>query len=179
MKGKTCLFLITLSLILALASLSPALAETAPVPTEGPFRLEEETFGPLYIGMPEAELREIPCAWEALGEPEFWGADGLEHWEVSCAGLGITLGLARNPGDGSGAFVYSFTATAPCEWKTPRGLGIGDTAAMIKSLYQDAIDTQWAPDTDEAVLIGTLYGGILAMLEEGRVVSLFFGAMAE
>lgn len=179
MKGKKRILLLTLGLLMAL-SLSPVLAEAVPLPAEEPFLLQEETFGPLHVGMPFAELAEVPCAWEALGEPELWGADGLEHWQVSCAESGLTLGLARNPGGEAGAFVHSFTASAPCEWKTLRGIGIGDPAESLMSLYADDLDPEWQATGDaQWVLIGTPYGGILANVEEGLIVSLFFGAMAD
>ncbi len=179
MKDKTRILLLALSLLMAFAQLSPALAEPDLPPAEGPFLLEEETFGPLHIGMPEKELREIPCEWLALNEPALWGADGLEHWDLFCAQYGVQVGLARDPGAGSEAVVFSVFATAPCEWKTLRGAGIGDTAETLKALYGDALAPEGAPEGTEAVLIGSLYGGILAGIQDGLVTSLFFGAMAE
>ncbi len=182
MKRKLRVPILVLSLMLALSGLSAALAETAGSaagPAAEGFNLEAETFGPLRVGMTEKELREIPGEWVAMGDPVLWGADGMEHWDLFCAQYGVQVGLARDPGAGSEAVVFSVFATAPCEWKTSRGAGIGDTADMLKALYQDAIDLEGAPDGEEAVLIGSLFEGILAGVREGLVTSLFLGAMAE
>ncbi len=182
MKRKVRVLAAALSLLMALGGLSAALAEAAennPGLVAGEFRLEDETFGPLRIGMTEKELREVPGEWAALSEPALWGADGLEHWDVFCAQYGVQVGLARIPGTGSEAVIFSIFATAPCEWKTSRGAGIGDTAALLKTLYQDAIDLEGAPEGEEAVLIGSLFEGILVGVREGLVTSLFIGALAE
>lgn len=182
MKRILFVSVLAMSLMLALSGLSAALAETAGSaagPAAEGFSLETETFGPLRVGMTEKELREIPGEWVAMGEPMLWGADGMEHWDLFCAQYGVQVGLARDPGTGSEAAVYSIFATAPCEWKTSRGIGIGDMADILKALYQDAIDLEEVPESEETVLIGSLYGGILAGVQEGLITSLFLGAMAE
>ena len=96
------------------------------------------------------------------------------------AQLGIVVGLSRNPGDPASATVTSWTALPPCSWKTPRGIGIGDTAEALSALYADAVDPEWGRNGGNLdILIGSVYGGILATVENGKIVSLFFGAMAE
>jgi hypothetical protein len=75
--------------------------------------------------------------------------------------------------------VYNFLAIAPSEWKTARGVGIGDPVELVTSLYGDTIDPEWNIDANQGVLIGSLYGGILAGVAGGQIVSLYFGALAE
>ena len=175
-------FLITAGLLIMLSLGSPALAENAGTPARpswADFDLGTEAFGPLRIGLPAKEMQWLPGDWKQLSEPALWAADGLEHWEAAYELLGITVGLAREPGDDAGAFVSYILATGPCEWKTARGLGIGDPVELVVSLYADAIDPLWNSDPNREILIGSLYGGMLVSLEDGLVVSLYLGAMAE
>ena len=175
-------FLITAGLFVMLRLGSPALAENAGTPARpswADFDLGREAFGPLSIGLPAKEMQWLPGDWKQLSEPALWAADGLEHWEAAYELLGITVGLAREPGDDAGAFVSSILATGPREWKTARGLGIGDPVELVVSLYADAIDPLWNSDPSREILIGSLFGGMLVRLEDGLVVSLYLGAMAE
>jgi hypothetical protein len=182
MKSLRRALLVIVSLAMLAGILPAALADDAgSVPGtawEG-FDLSAETFGPLRIGMPATELREALGEWTQAGEPALWGADGLEHWDVSYDLPGLTVGLARAPGDEASASVYSILAVGPLDWKTARGLGIGDTVELVKSLYGEVIDPEWDTDANQGVLIGSLYGGILAGLKEGAIVSLYLGALAE
>ena len=182
MKGIARVFSVILSLIVMMGASLPALADDAagvPRTAWAAFDLSAETFGPLRLGMSAKELREVLGDWTQAGKPELWGADGLEHWDVLYDLPGVTAGLARVPGDDASAFVFSILAFGPLEWKTARGLGIGDPVGLVKSLYPEAIDPDWNSDANQGVLIGSLYGGILAGTQNGAVVSLYFGAMAE
>lgn len=182
MKSIARVFTVVLSLIVLLGVFPMALADdagAAPRLAWADFDLGGEAFGPLRIGMPAKELQEILGDWQQTGEPELWGADGLEHWDVAYNLLGVTVGLARVPGDEESAMIYSFLALGPHEWKTVRGVGIGDPVELVNSLYQDAIDPQWNIDANQGLLIGSLYGGILAGIQGGQVVSLYFGALSE
>ncbi len=182
MKIKSRALPVFLSLILMLGMFPAAQADDAggvPRLSWAAFDLNGEAFGPMRISLPAKEMQEILGDWKQESEPELWGADGLEHWQVSYDLLGVTVGLARVPGDEAGAFVFSFTAVGPHEWKTARGIGIGDSVESVKALYQDAIDPDWNIDANQGVLIGSLYGGILAGVAGGQVVSLYFGALAE
>lgn len=182
MKSSLRIFLVILGLIVMIGAYPVALADdagSAPQLAWAGFDLAAESFGPLRIALPAKELQEILGDWKQVSEPTLWGADGLEHWDVAYDLLGVTVGLARVPGDNASAMVYSFLAIGPHEWKTARGLGIGDPVELVKSLYQDAIDPEWNIDANQGVLIGSLYGGILARVENSMVVSLHFGTLAE
>ena len=182
MKSLARVLWVIVSLIVMTGAFTSALADDAggvPGTAWAGFDLAAEAFGPLRIGMPARELGEILGDWKQAGEPALWGADGLEHWDVVYGLPELMVGLARTPGDEASAFVYSILAFGPSEWKTARGLGIGDPSELAKSLYGEVIDPQWDTDANQGVLIGSLYGGILAGLKEGVVVSLYFGAMAE
>ena len=168
--------LLTAGLLVMLSLGLPALAVEPP---RADFDLGTEAFGPLRIGLPAEELQWLLGDWKQLSEPALWAADGLEHWEAGYELLGITVGLAREPGDGTGAFVSSVLATGPREWKTARGAGIGDPVEIVVSLYADAIDPLWNSNPSREILIGSLYGGMLVSLENGLVVSLYLDAMAE
>lgn len=182
MKSSLRVFLVIVSLVMMVGAFPAVLADDAasvPRLAWAGFDLGAETFGHLRIGLPASELKEILGSWKQDSQPELWGADGLEHWQVSYDLLGITVGLSRVPGDEASAMVYNFLAIGPHEWKTARGVGIGDPVELVRSLYQDAIDPAWDSDANQGLLIGSLYGGILAGVQGGLVVSLYFGALAE
>ena len=182
MKSSLRVFLVIVSLVMMVGAFPAALADDAasvPRLAWAGFDLLAETFGPLRIGMPAGELQEVLGDWKQDSQPELWGADGLEHWQVSYDLVEVTVGLSRVPGDEASAMVYNFLAFGPHEWKTARGVGIGDPVELLKSLYQDAIDPEWDSDANQGLLIGSLYGGILAGVQGGLVVSLYFGALAE
>ena len=182
MRSLTRVLAVTVSLIVMMGAFPSALADDAggvPQHAWTGFDLNSEAFGPLRIGMPARELREILGDGQQAGEPALWGADGLEHWDVVYGLPELKVGLARSPGDETSAFVYAILAFGPPEWKTARGLGIGDPLGLVKSLYAEVIDPQWDTDANQGVLIGSFYSGILAGLKGGVVVSLYFGAMAE
>ncbi|MHC1786328.1 MAG: hypothetical protein AB9880_04660 [Christensenellales bacterium] len=177
---RTLAALVGLSLMISLFPFSRCFAASAATPLlEEGFDLSTETFGPLRLGMTAGELTEILGEGRQDGEPALWAADGLEHWQIIYDQLHITAGIARTPGEKETAAVYSLLALGPQEWKTARGAGIGDTVTVFEGLYADAIDPLWDMTTHHSLLIGSLFGGILAGVEDGLVVSLYFGAMAE
>ncbi len=71
------------------------------------------------------------------------------------------------------------TVNAPSREKTKYGIGIGATRAQVLAAYGDCISAEEQNGDSEAVLAGTVYGGVLFSMSDGKVKSIDVGAMAE
>ena len=137
--------------------------------------LKTEGIGPLKLGLSANETVKF------LGNPEnkskkiVWPSDGLEHQAWNYKQKGITLDMIT---EGGKQEIGRITASAPCEFKTKRGVGIGTSAQTVMDAYKAAIDPSESASS-QSILIGSEYGGIVFSLQGGRVSSIFFGASAE
>ena len=81
-----------------------------------------------------------------LGEPEAksaeeeWGADGWIHQDWEYKAKGISLNMAREK-DSSAMEIFSISITNPCQFKTKKSIGIGNTYDEVKTTYAQEIDT--------------------------------------
>lgn len=137
--------------------------------------MASEALGSLRLGMSESAVSKALGDPESVTEAETWGADGLEHMDWLYESKGLILNLVREPGDDS-ATVYSIYASEPCRLSTKRGISIGDSGSAVEKAYA----AELSPDSDDSSLIlGSVYGGIGVTVEDGVVVSIFIGPMAE
>lgn len=159
--------------------------EVAPAPIAS---WEEETFGPLRVGMTDAE------AVAALGEPD----ERLPFEEMAATGdriavwtwtaKGVSMTLSEQSGRAS---VDSFSLTAPAAYKGAHGrVGIGSTTAEVERAYADLAPRPVAAgaepsETDEAKAlsedgsmwsIGSPYARLSFRFEGGKVTSIFIGS---
>ncbi len=140
--------------------------------------LESEGLDNIMLRLSESEL--IYLLGEPVGksEAEIWGADGLEHSNWGYASIGLDIGMAKLPDD-TEAYVYSISATAPCELTTERGIGIGSSKDAVLEAYKNEIDPDANDATDSWITIGSVYGGIGIGIEDGAVTYIYIGASAE
>ncbi len=98
---------------------------------------------------------------------------------------GITLNIwteksEKNPDaqteKGSVGFI---TVNSPSQAKTRYGIGIGATRSQVLAAYGDCISAEEQNGDSESVLAGTVYGGVLFSMRDGKVESIDVGAMAE
>ena len=68
--------------------------------------------------------------------------------------------------------------TALATFKTPEAIGIGSTADAVLAAYRKELDPE-TPPTQESIVLGSLFGGMILTLEKGVVVEIFLGAAAE
>ena len=119
---------------------------------------------------------------ELLGEPsskskaEEWGADGLMHQDWMYKNKGITLNMSSGK-DITRQDVNSITITSPCDLKTNKNIGIGSSYTDVITAYEKDIDK--AASTKDAVIVGSIYGGIFFDFLKDKVVKIFVGAGAE
>jgi hypothetical protein len=157
------------------ASEEPAYPLTGGENDRGGFDSTRERIGPLRLGLSGAE------ALATLGEPESRGpaeenaATGLFHqlWEYS----GITLELTSETVGGS-LTVAGITITAPCGFRTDRGIGIGSSAEDVRRTY-GAFRDQDSPIEPDRLVAGSVYGGMIFYFESERLIRIFVGAAAE
>jgi len=135
-----------------------------------------QALGALKLQMPESALEAI------LGKP---GREGKEVLEAATGmtvknrlypqhGLTVTLGRAEA---NQGWVVERFKATAPCQLKTPQGVGIATPVARLKTLYGSLLEKETS--TPSQLVVGSVYGGVIFNIQGGKVSSIFVGAAAE
>lgn len=148
----------------------------------------DDAYGQLGFDLMEAEsqfiLQNATTASEMVelfGEPEekseaeIWGADGMEHQTWTYPTQGLELDLVRE--EDNVQIVDMITLFDPSTLKTSKGIGIGSSKEDVEALYKGEIN----PDAgDESTIVaGTVYGGVIFQLENGKVSSIFVGASAE
>lgn len=140
-------------------------------------KIDIETFGPIRIGQSEKDLL------AAIGQPEkrsgstLWEADGLMHETWTYSAKGLELGMQSEESSQSGKTVFSITAIPPCDFKTRAGMGIGSTESGIRSAYSRDVDSSMS--STEQIVIGSVYGGIVFDIKDGKAAKVFLGALAE
>lgn len=113
----------------AATPVTPPATSPAPMPTPaGPEVLTSEGFGPLRIGMTRAE---VDAAWGADANPGEVGGPGPEvcdQFRPERAPEGVLL-MVEN------GVLTRISLIRDSAVKTDRGLGLGDTAATVKTAY--------------------------------------------
>lgn len=137
-----------------------------------------ESFGDTKLGQPYLETL------KALGDPgtkskaEEWGADGLMHEDWTWKDKGLVLNMSSDKNNVSGTMaVFSIKASAPCHFKTKAGIGIGSSTAEVEEAYRKDINSE--ESSKEQITVGSVYGGIIFTLKNGKVETIFLGAAAE
>jgi hypothetical protein len=139
--------------------------------------LNRETLGKLRLGMPATAVIAACGKPESKGEQELWGATGeyVQEWRYPKQGLKIQLAS----GNAKGPFrVFTITIEAPSTFKTARGIGIGSPEADVTKAYANEKDADSTKPGDSFVA-GSIYGGVIFGIEDGKVVEIFLGAAAE
>ncbi|MGL5080528.1 MAG: hypothetical protein ACRC8A_03490 [Microcoleaceae cyanobacterium] len=150
-----------------------------------PFELmNSEAIGQLAINLPAEEVLTLLGQPNHKNEPTFWGADGLYHQSWHYPQQGITLDMVAETKTGSQA-VASVRITSPSQFKTQRGIGIGDSYAKVQNAYgaDQSRDTSAQPEQPESspdyFVAGSIYGGLIFLLQNDQVTEIFLGAAAE
>ena len=171
MHGYSSLWAAALALCLSIA---PSLAAE-----KDPFALmKAEQIGAMKLDQPVAQLK-LPagCGRPQKDSEQLWGADGAYHQNWKYAACGLTLGLVREK-TSDPQRVFSLTLAAPSRLKTARGMGIGSPAeAVIKAYAQDYNPQE--SQKGQTLVVGSIYGGLIFTLKQGKVSEIFWGAAAE
>lgn len=114
---------------------------------------------------------------EKKSEPIVWGADGLEHQTWYYSSKGIELGFIKD--DENKQLVFSIKLQSPCTLRTSKGVHIGSTKDEVLKAYEHEINPEENNADSSEIVVGSVYGGLIFILENGLVVSIFIGAAAE
>lgn len=132
--------------------------------------------GELVLGMSSAAVIKKLGQPESTSTVEVWGADGLSHQDWEFPSKGISLNMIRS--DKEALFeIFSIRIASPCNFKTNKNIGIGNSNQEVTSAYTDEID-KTASD-ENIITVGSLYGGIILEFKENKAVKIFLGAAAE
>jgi hypothetical protein len=74
--------------------------------------------------------------------------------------------------------LLSITATPPCKLSTARGIHIGSSLKEVSKAYGDVQEKEQSRP-GESFVAGSLFGGIIFDLKQGKVSEIFIGAAAE
>lgn len=140
--------------------------------------MKNEQLGTLKLDTLLSKLK-LPssCGSPQKDEETFWGADGAHHQSWKYTACGLKLGLVREKKTDPHR-VFSLTLVAPSRLKTLRGIGIGSTAQAVLKAYA----AEYNPAESQkglTIVAGTVYGGLIFTLKQGKVSEIFWGAAAE
>lgn len=136
--------------------------------------MKNDGIGPVRLGSSSDDVR------KALGDPELKSqagvseVDGQRHQQWTYKKEGIVIDMVTEFGKQKVAMI---TVSAPSKLRTKRGVGIGSTRDAVKSAYAAEIDP--SSSDPQTIVAGTVYGGLIFGLENGRVTSIVLGAVAE
>lgn len=137
--------------------------------------LEKEKLGKLQLNMPLDKVIEL------LGEPDEkeemveWGADGEYHQQYIYKSYGIELNIVGEKEPDRKLFIIDAFST--CPFKTKKGIGMGSSYDDVMNAYQSYIEPSFSGPT--TLTAGTIYGGVIFMLEDSKVNRIFMGAAAD
>jgi hypothetical protein len=188
------IFATTLSCILASActEMAEAPAETADaaqVKTEiktqagagdyeklGQELLATEDINGMRVGAPFSMPAEALTDW--VDTPALkWEADGLYHRSYIHRTSRDEISVACPDSACTGPLIHSISLSEASSLKTMRRIGIGSSAEEVRLAYKQYLNPE--ESNDSTLVAGTVYGGMIFTLRNGKVAQLFMGAAAE
>ena len=139
--------------------------------------LREERIGPLYIGLGEKEaVAAIPCP-VSKGKETFLAATGDYGQKFSFPACGVELDMVSSAKGGAKS-VTAIVISQPSQLATSRGIRVGSSEDEVMAAYQPFLD-RGATRRGKTIVAGSIYGGLIISLAQGRVNEIFLGAVAE
>ncbi len=161
-------------LISSILLMAPVIAED-----KSPFDiLNSEQLGALKLDMAMNKVKLPTGCGKPVKEKEIvWGADGAWHQDWVYKSCGLTLGLWRDH-QKAAQTVFSLSIKSPSQLKTKRGIGIGSTAQAVLKAYAKEYNAEES-QKNLTIVVGSIYGGVIFTLRQGKVTEIFMGAAAE
>ncbi|MFO1152435.1 MAG: hypothetical protein U1E42_02050 [Rhodospirillales bacterium] len=139
--------------------------------------LREERIGPLHIGLGEKEaIAAIPCP-VSRGKEAFLEATDDWGQKLSFPACGIELDMVSSSKGGTKS-VTAIVISQPSELATSRGIRVGTSEDEVLAAYQPFLDRS-ATRRGKTIVAGSIYGGLIISLAQGKVSEIFLGAVAE
>lgn len=157
---------------------SPILSEAEKKPTNfsdvGFELMETESLGNLRLGLTPEEIEKTAGRAEKITAFEIWEADGYQHQSRIYQKGTIEIDFVKLE---DGKIISNMIEIKNgCDYKTSRNIGIGSTYDETFKAYKNEIST---PESKEALIAGTIYGGLIFEMENNKVKTIFIGAAAE
>lgn len=139
--------------------------------------LEGESLGKITLGLKADQLAALVGKPDFKGKDTLWAATGewVQEWRFKGAGLALNM---ASESKGGAKTVASITGTPPCKLATARGIRIGSSEAEATKAYRDVRDPEQSV-AGQTFVAGSIYGGVIFTLKDGKVVQVFIGAAAE
>lgn len=139
--------------------------------------LEGESLGKITLGQKADQLASLIGKPDSKGRDTMWEAVGewVQEWRFDAQGLKLNMASEKKGGVKT---VSSITAAAPCKLATARGIKIGSTESEVRKAYQNVEDKEQSI-AGETFVAGSIYGGVIFTIKQGKVVQIFIGAAAE
>lgn len=139
--------------------------------------LREERIGSLYIGLGEKEaLAAIPCPVNK-GKETYLAATGDYGQKWSFPACGVELDMVSGA-KGGPKTITAIVVSQPSTLVTSRGIGIGASEDDVLGAYQPFLDRS-TTRRGRTIVAGSIYGGLIVSLAQGKVNEIFLGAVAE
>jgi len=157
-------------------SAAATLSEAPDYAAIGDALMDSESLSGVMIGQTTDEVIALLGEPTQKGEPETWGADGLEHqtWMYDDAGLELDI-----VSDGEELIVNNILADNTFTGKTVAGIGIGSSRDDVIAAYAGQIDPESDPENADTIVAGTVFGGIVFTIQDNAVDAIFIGAASE
>ena len=113
---------------------------------------------------------------EHKGEDVFWegSANYVQKWEYRKLGLTLQMESDEYAKDKR---AFQIEIVSPSPFKTSKGIGIGTTKEMVLESYSNEINN--GESEPDAIVVGSIYGGTVFFLTDGKVCRIFIGELAE
>jgi hypothetical protein len=139
--------------------------------------LKSERIGDLRIDLSAREVNtKIPCTLKK-GQEQIWEALGEYVQEWNYPDCGIILNMIAEE-KGGPQKVYSITVTKPNNLKTKKGIHIGSSEQEVIKAYRQYQDTEMS-QKGKMFVAGSVYGGLVFIFDNGRVIKIVLGPVAE
>jgi hypothetical protein len=144
---------------------------------EDEFCLEShERIGPLSVELGQKQvMAALPCP-VTKGKEVYWDATGDYNQKWSFPACGIILDMISSA-KGGPKVVGNIVAVAPSRLATSTGIHIGSTEEEVLTAYGPFLDRE-ETHRGKTIVAGSLYGGLIFDITNGRVSKIFLGAVS-
>jgi hypothetical protein len=138
--------------------------------------MNSESFGSLKMSMASGEVVKLLGKPEKQSKAMLQPADGAWHQTWVYMKKGIIIEMSSDSQSGAQQ-VCSVTLKSPCSLKTKKGIALGASYQEVMKAYTGNIDKEQA--SKNAIIAGSVFGGVVFTFTGGKVTRIYLGASAE
>jgi len=138
---------------------------------------DRDTLGKLALEQPAASVLKMLGKPESKGKDEKWEAIGkcVQEWNYPRQGISVKMAVAEPKDERR---VVMLTASGGCTLATSRGIKFCSTEAEVAKAYKDVRNAE-DRKAGHTFVAGSVYGGVIFTISNGKVSEIFIGAAAE